>query len=71
MSEILVTIHNAETNEIIQRPANEEELKQIEKDRAEVLAFNSAIAAKAAQRAALLERLGITEEEAQLLLGGN
>ena len=28
-------------------------------------------AAKAAQRAALLERLGITAEEAQLLLGGN
>lgn len=28
-------------------------------------------AAKAAQREALLERLGITEEEAQLLLGGN
>jgi hypothetical protein len=28
-------------------------------------------AAKAHERAALLERLGITEEEAQLLLGGN
>ena len=28
-------------------------------------------AAKAEQKAALLERLGITEEEAQLLLGGN
>jgi hypothetical protein len=27
--------------------------------------------AKAAQRQALLERLGITESEAQLLLGGN
>jgi hypothetical protein len=30
-----------------------------------------AIEAKAAQRQALLERLGITESEAQLLLGGN
>lgn len=28
-------------------------------------------AAKAHERTALLERLGITEEEAQLLLGGN
>jgi hypothetical protein len=28
-------------------------------------------AAKAHERAALLERLGITEEEARLLLGGN
>jgi hypothetical protein len=28
-------------------------------------------AAKAEQKAALLERLGITAEEAQLLLGGN
>jgi hypothetical protein len=31
----------------------------------------AAEAAKAEQRAALLERLGITAEEAQLLLGGN
>jgi hypothetical protein len=30
-----------------------------------------AIEAKAAEKAALLERLGITESEAQLLLGGN
>lgn len=34
-------------------------------------AAQAAAAAKAAQKAALLERLGITEEEAQLLLGGN
>jgi hypothetical protein len=31
----------------------------------------AAEAAKAEQKAALLERLGITAEEAQLLLGGN
>jgi hypothetical protein len=30
-----------------------------------------AIEAKVAERQALLERLGITQEEAQLLLGGN
>lgn len=37
----------------------------------EQAAREAEVAAKAAQRAALLERLGITEEEAQLLLGGN
>jgi predicted Ser/Thr protein kinase len=31
----------------------------------------AAEAAKAAEKAALLDRLGITQEEAQLLLGGN
>lgn len=38
---------------------------------AEAEAQAAALAAKAAARQALLEKLGITEEEAQLLLGGN
>ena len=33
--------------------------------------YEAILATRAVQRAALLERLGITEEEAQLLLGGN
>jgi len=54
-------------------PLNEEELAQREADR---IAFEAAeaerVAAeaeKAAKRAELLERLGITEEEAKVLLG--
>jgi hypothetical protein len=45
-----------------------------EKELSDAIAAHVAIdegAAKAEQKAALLERLGITAEEAQLLLGGN
>ncbi len=38
---------------------------------AEELAVVEAEEAKAAQRQALLDKLGITEDEARLLLGGN
>jgi len=37
----------------------------------EVLTAQAEAEAKAAQRQALLNRLGITEEEARILLGGN
>ena len=37
----------------------------------EVANFEAAQVVKATARQALLEKLGITEEEAQLLLGGN
>ena len=66
-----VTIHNAETGEIITRPMNEDELAQTAIDQAAEATRIAAEAAKAAEKAALLERLGITEEEARLLLGGN
>lgn len=60
--------HNCETNKIIFRQLTEEEIAQRE---SEYQVEQEEKTAKAAQRAALLERLGITEEEAQLLLGGN
>jgi FMN-dependent NADH-azoreductase len=63
-----VKIHNAETNEIIEREMNEEELAQFKKDLAaaqtKIEAANQAQSAKTA----LLEKLGITEDEAKLLL---
>ncbi len=43
----------------------------IAKIETEALARQTAEAAKAADRAALLSKLGITEDEARLLLGGN
>ena len=69
------TIINCETGETVERELNAEELAQQEIDEANYLAAK-AIAdaeadAKATAKAALLERLGITEEEAQLLIGGN
>jgi FMN-dependent NADH-azoreductase len=63
-----IKIHNVETGEVIEREMNAEELAQLEADQAAALARQEAEAAKAAEKAALLNRLGITEEEARLLL---
>jgi hypothetical protein len=64
-----VTIHNVETGEIITREANTEELEQARVDaEAEVLRISEQ-KAKSDAKVALLERLGITEDEAKLLLG--
>ena len=72
MTKPTIMFHNTETNEIVEREMNAEELAQWEAD----VAYYAAKAelakaeadAKAAQKAALLNRLGITEEEAKLLL---
>jgi hypothetical protein len=53
------------------RDATEEEAAAIDAQVAEAEVQAAALAAKATARQALLEKLGITEEEAQLLLGGN
>ena len=63
-----IKIHNAETGEVIEREMNAEELAQWEADQAAFAAQMQAQAEAAAAKAALLERLGITEEEAKLLL---
>ena len=63
-----ITIHNVETGEIETREMNAEELAQREAQRT---ADANAEAAKTAERQAILDRLGLTAEEAQLLLGGN
>lgn len=68
MTTPLVTIHNAETNEVETREMNAEELAQYAIDLERDAARAAEIAAKAAAKTALLERLGITEDEAKLLL---
>lgn len=65
----LIKIHNAETGEIIEREMTEQELTQQAKDIANAKKAAAETQAKAEAKAALLERLGITEEEAKLLLG--
>jgi hypothetical protein len=64
-----IKIHNTKTNEVIDREMNDEEFAQYEIDQANFAARQAEAEAKAAQKAALLERLGITEAEARLLLG--
>jgi len=71
MTKPMVRIHNAETNEIIDREMNDAEFAQHEADQAANAASKAEAEAKATAKAALLTRLGITAEEAQLLLGGN
>jgi hypothetical protein len=66
-----VKIVNCETGEETVRDANAEEIAQMELDAANALAAKAEAEAKATAKAALLTRLGITAEEAQLLLGGN
>ena len=64
----IVKNHNVETGEIVEREMNAKELAQWETDQAEKLARREAEAAKVAEKAALLAKLGITEDEAKLLL---
>ena len=66
-----VKIVNCTTGEEIVRDANAEEIAQIQLDAANAEARKQAEAQAATQRQALLTRLGITEEEARILLGGN
>jgi hypothetical protein len=64
----MVRIHDIATDEIIDREMNDDEFAQYEADQATQSAANAATAQKAADRAALLTQLGITEEQAKLLL---
>jgi hypothetical protein len=64
-----VRIHNLDTDEIIDREMNDAEFAEFESRQEVQAATDAAAAQKAADRAALLAQLGITEEQAQLLLG--
>jgi hypothetical protein len=64
----IVRIHNIETDEVIDREMNDAEFAQYEADQNAAAAELATQAAKAAEKSALLTRLGITEEEAKLLI---
>lgn len=68
MSKPIIRIHNTETNEIIDREMTDAEFTQFEADQAEAKARKAEAEAKAQAKAELLERLGITADEAKLLL---
>ena len=69
MSKPMVRIHNSETNEIIDREMNAIEFAQYQTDQAKYEMEITEVATKATQRQAILNRLGLTEDEARLLLG--
>lgn len=63
-----IKIVNCESGEEITRNANAEELAQIAADQLIQAAKQAEAQAKATARAAILDRLGLTAEEAALLL---
>lgn len=69
MTRPMMRIHNIETNEVIDREMNDEEFAVYEANQKARLEAETNAKAQAKAKAALLERLGITEEEAKLLLG--
>lgn len=71
MTKPIIKLVNATTGEEIEREMNAKELADWKKVIAEKEALAAAEAVKAADKAALLSKLGITEDEARLLLGGN
>jgi hypothetical protein len=64
-----IVIHNTETGEIVERDMTPEELAQHQKDLANAAAEQIKKHQKATAKEALLEKLGITADEAKLLLG--
>ena len=65
----IVRIHNIETNEVIDREMNDAEFSQYEADQAAVKAAQEAKVKAEADKAALLARLGLTEDELKIILG--
>ena len=64
-----IKIVNCETGEEIVRDATAEEIAQMELDAANAVAEKAEADAKETQRQAILDRLGLTADEAKLLLG--
>lgn len=69
MTKPMIRIHNVETGEIIDREMTADEIKDYETNVEALETLKKFHAAKAADKAALLDKLGITAEEAALLLG--
>ena len=69
MTKPMVRIHNTETNEIIDREMNDAEFAQWQADKAANAVAEAEAESKAAQRQAILDRLGLTSDEAKLILG--
>jgi hypothetical protein len=64
-----IKFHDIATGEVVERDMNADELALHKIYAAEAKALDEALKAKQVARLALLDRLGLTEQEAQLLLG--
>ena len=69
MSKPIIRIHDTETNEIIDREMTDAEFLQYQADQKTRETEKAQEEFQAAAKSELLQRLGITEDEAKLLLG--
>ena len=69
MSRPIIRIHNTETDEVIDREMTAAEFKIYEAEQKAQEIRKAEAEAKAAQRQVILDRLGLTADEAQLFLG--
>ena len=67
MKRPMLAIHDADTGEIIERELNDAELAQHEADLSVAAARKAELIAKETAKLELLDRLGITADEAKLL----
>jgi hypothetical protein len=65
----MVRIHNVETNEVIDREMNDEEFEAYQEQQEANKVAETAKAKAEADKAALLARLGLTEDELKTILG--
>jgi hypothetical protein len=69
MTNPTIRIHNTETNEVIDREMTENEFAQYEAQKVAESTRQAEAEAKATARQAILDRLGLTADEAAILLG--
>jgi len=65
----MIRIHDLATDEVIDREMNDAEFTQYEAEQAERAIRQTELEAKAAEKSALLARLGLTEDELKTILG--
>ena len=68
MSKPTIRIHNVETDKVIDREMTNDEFAQYQIDQESQAVAEAQTQEKIQTKAALLDRLGITEDEAKLLL---
>ena len=65
----IVRIHDLATNEVIDREMNDAEFTQYQADQEAQAIAKAELEAKETQRQTILDRLGLTADEAKLILG--
>jgi hypothetical protein len=66
-----ITFHNVLTGEVVVRELNDEEFAVYQADQAADTIRKAEAEAKAAEKAVILARLGLTEDELKTILGVN